>query len=206
MPSVVTLGVADALTGSEGNNCIAATAKVGDTIKMGNNRLTVRSLSWISIRCRNPSFPIRALLVPIAQVNSEARMEIPDGWDALKLSDILKSGRVVLHAFNKTIDSHLLLATVDRSTIKSLEDYVKSRQYEVTGRDKGTARAYMFTIIEGEREVVIATAYTSPANFEDRREQFGQIIGTLKGLRALPAELPTTPAASAEELTESAKP
>lgn len=64
----------------------------------------------------------------------------------------------------------------------------------------------MFTIIEGDREVVIATVYTSPANFDDPPAQFGQIIGTLKGLRAPPTEMPTTSAASAEALTGLPKP
>lgn len=230
IPGGLAQTLVDAATSSEGNNCVASTAKVGDTISIGSNRLTVKSLSGTSYRCTNPSFPIRALLVPIAQATSEARMDVPDGWTARQLTDVQKAGRIVLHAYNKTIDSHLMLATIDRSTVRGTEDYVKSRRagnlsrlldakasditpltingapawrYEVTGREKNVGVSYLFTVLEGDKEIVVASAFTSPANFSDHRTEFAQIADTISGLRAA---APTASEPPAAQGAEAAKP
>jgi hypothetical protein len=55
----------DAITGARGDNCVAAGAKVGDTIRLTTGGYaSVVSLSGPSPRCTQPEFPIRALLQP----------------------------------------------------------------------------------------------------------------------------------------------
>jgi hypothetical protein len=64
IPGSVTGAVSDTLTGSEGSNCVGAQARVGDTIRLpGGGRGVVKSLSGTSIRCTQPEYPIRALLI-----------------------------------------------------------------------------------------------------------------------------------------------
>jgi len=63
IPGSVMGGITDAVTGSEGNNCVGASAKVGDKVRMpGGGSATVKSLSGTSMRCASPEMPIRALL------------------------------------------------------------------------------------------------------------------------------------------------
>ena len=64
IPGSVIASVSDSITGAEGNHCVSASAKVGDTVRMpGNGRATVKSLSGTSVRCQDPALPIRAMLV-----------------------------------------------------------------------------------------------------------------------------------------------
>ncbi len=63
IPGKLIDSAADALTGSEGQHCVAIGAKVGDKIRLpGGGQATVKSLSGTSMRCSNPQIPIRALL------------------------------------------------------------------------------------------------------------------------------------------------
>lgn len=65
VPGSVTSAVSDAITGDEGENCVAAYVKVGDAIRMPDGSIgTIKSLSGKSVRCNNPAQPIRALIVP----------------------------------------------------------------------------------------------------------------------------------------------
>lgn len=55
--------VIDSLVGGEGQHCVSETAKVGDKIRLQDNRIgVVKSLSGITSRCKNPNMPVRALL------------------------------------------------------------------------------------------------------------------------------------------------
>lgn len=64
IPGNVVGAVSDGLTGAEGQHCVAAHAKVGDSINLpGGGRGVVKSLSGTSMRCTQPEMPIRALLV-----------------------------------------------------------------------------------------------------------------------------------------------
>lgn len=56
----------DSLSGAEGNHCVFAGAKVGDSIILPNSGApwTVVSVSGTSSRCTDPSHPIRAKLAP----------------------------------------------------------------------------------------------------------------------------------------------
>jgi hypothetical protein len=101
IPGSVTGKISDALTGSEGDQCVKATAKVGDVIKSPNgNTATIKSLSGKSSRCRNPELPIRALLVFNYSFSSKAGIDVPDGFEQKPLTDIQRFNGNLLHAEN----------------------------------------------------------------------------------------------------------
>lgn len=64
IPGSVTGAISDSITGAEGAHCVRANAKLGDPIRLpGGGQGTIKSLSGTSMRCTNPEYPIRALLV-----------------------------------------------------------------------------------------------------------------------------------------------
>ena len=122
LPGSVTGKIADSITGAEGENCVGPNAKVGDTISVpGRGLMTIKSLSGTSSRCTSDVFPIRAMLEPssavLTQNTSNARIDLPDGWESKPPTDVMKAGGTVLYALNRTIDSGLLLSTAKRSGI-----------------------------------------------------------------------------------------
>lgn len=66
IPGSVTAAVSDKLTGSEGENCVTSTTRVGDRVTWKGQTMLVKSLSGTSSRCSDPNLPIRALLAPEA--------------------------------------------------------------------------------------------------------------------------------------------
>lgn len=55
----------DAITGAEGNNCLPESAAVGMRVLVPDQPpVIVKSLSGKSSRCKDPRYPIRALVVP----------------------------------------------------------------------------------------------------------------------------------------------
>lgn len=87
IPGSVTSKIGDALTGSEGDSCVAATAKVGDTISsVSGNTAVIKSLSGTSSRCQIPELPIRALLQFNYSFSSKAGIELPDGFKPKELN------------------------------------------------------------------------------------------------------------------------
>ena len=63
IPGSMIDAASDAITGSEGASCVGGAAKIGDKVQIPGQKLgTVKSLSGTSIRCKQPEFPIRALL------------------------------------------------------------------------------------------------------------------------------------------------
>lgn len=74
LPGSVTGAVSDAVTGSEGENCVGPNAKVGDNIRLPNGDIkSIKSLSGTSVRCTNPTLPIRALLVSLTSTPTPAQ-------------------------------------------------------------------------------------------------------------------------------------
>jgi hypothetical protein len=101
IPGSVTGKISDAITGSKGDHCVTATAKVGDVIKRPNgNSATIESLSGTSSRCRDPKLPIRASLVFNYSFSSKAGMDVPDGFEQKPLTDIQRFNGFLLHAVN----------------------------------------------------------------------------------------------------------
>lgn len=67
IPGSLIESTSDAMTGAEGKNCVGDSAKVGDKVLIpGQTPATIKSLSGTSIRCKDPRYPVRALLIPDA--------------------------------------------------------------------------------------------------------------------------------------------
>jgi hypothetical protein len=75
IPGGLISGIADKMTGAEGEHCVAASARLGDRIRVGDTQWVVKSLSGTSSRCNAPQFPIRARLEPYL-TEEELRAEI----------------------------------------------------------------------------------------------------------------------------------
>lgn len=150
IPGSVISGVSDSITGAEGTNCVGASAKVGDTVRLpGNGRATVKSLSGTSIRCTNPELPIRALLAysdeasvapksgqvvatpaspKPSPVVSKASFTFPDGWTNTPLTEQMIATGGVVYGINRTSDIGLLLSTTKRDGIGDLTEFAKARR------------------------------------------------------------------------------
>lgn len=63
VPGSAVSAISDTFTGAEGNNCVGPNTKVGDRISVpGMKTATVKTLSGTSVRCTDPTYPVRALL------------------------------------------------------------------------------------------------------------------------------------------------
>ncbi|MEI7430577.1 MAG: hypothetical protein WCL27_08980 [Betaproteobacteria bacterium] len=128
LPGSVTSKISDAITGSEGENCVSDRATVGDRISVNGKFMVVKSLSGTSSRCTNVDYPIRALLEPssdpVPQSNTQAKIDLPDGWESRPPSDVAKNNGTIMRAYNRTIDSWLQISVVKRSAVTDIEKYV----------------------------------------------------------------------------------
>jgi hypothetical protein len=150
IPGSVTSAISDAVTGSEGNNCVGQQVAVGGVVKLSNGGYAkVKSLSGTSSRCPDSNMPIRAMLEPIpvgeqftppvslgnapfvaqqisnVPVTTEARLELSDDWVPKEITEDQKKRKIVLLAGNKELKATLLLSTTQSSEIETGETVTK---------------------------------------------------------------------------------
>src|ERR1700693_5644125 len=132
LPGSVTSAISDAVTGSEGSNCVGPNAKIGDNIRPPNSSvMTIKTLSGTSSRCTQPEFPIRALLEPSTTptsgaapaFTSKAGIDLPDGWAPIPVTDQLKARGYFFQAVNRTIDAGLLMSSGKREGVTDMLEY-----------------------------------------------------------------------------------
>jgi len=136
LPGSVTGAISDAVTGSEGSNCVGPNAKVGDNIRLPTGVMTIKSLSGTSSRCTQPEFPIRALLEPstvstqsgASVFSSKAGIDLPDGWEPMQLNDSVKAKGYFFQARNRTIDAGLLMSASKRAGVTDMLEFAKTRK------------------------------------------------------------------------------
>lgn len=150
LPGNVTGAITDAVTGSEGTNCVGSNAIVGSTIRVpGGSPMVVKSLSGTSSRCTQPEFPIRAMLVapeasnlavlpvpsstPIASVKapiftSTAGIDLPDGWAPMEMTSAIKEKGYFFMASNRTVNAGLLMSVSKRAGITDMLEFAKAKQ------------------------------------------------------------------------------
>jgi hypothetical protein len=138
IPGSVISSVSDAITGSEGSNCVGEKAKVGDKVRLpGGGVGTIKSLSGTSVRCTNPEMPIRALLVfdddktvttPSIPYALKINLSLPAGWERKALTEPMIMRNVILFATNRTIDSGVYLFAEKREGITDLMEYAYTRR------------------------------------------------------------------------------
>jgi len=142
IPGSMTGKITDALTGSEGENCVGPNAKVGDTIRLPNGNLsTVKSLSGTSSRCTQPEFPIRAMLTPKVTPTSDlnryiakAGIDLPSGWEPIELPERQRANGFFFGAKNSSLDAGLGLSARKREGIADMLTYFKSRRDDQISR------------------------------------------------------------------------
>jgi len=156
IPGSVTSAISDAITGSEGSNCVGQQVAVGGIVRLSNGGYArVKSLSGTSSRCPDPNMPIRAMLEPIPlgekftppsgsngapilsqEINNrplttEARLELSDDWVQKDIPEALQKRRMVLIAGNKKLGAILYLSTAPQSELltgeKMAENLLKSQ-------------------------------------------------------------------------------
>jgi hypothetical protein len=137
-------GASDALTGSEGANCVGANAKVGDKVRLpGGGVGTIKSLSGTSVRCTNPELPIRALLEfpddkttppPPTPYATRLGLTLPAGWEQKALTQPMIIGNGVLYAINRTTDTGVLLSASKREGITDLMEFAITRRANQANR------------------------------------------------------------------------
>lgn len=143
--------IADALSGSEGENCVGANAKVGDKIRVpGSKVLVVKSISGTSYRCTNPALPIRALIVEdseevlspqrdiqkVSLVTSRAGLRLPARWESFAPNEEEAKRGIVLNGINKSNLARLTLYSERREGVADMLAYSN----QVRARDARSLR------------------------------------------------------------------
>ena len=61
IPGALIQAASDSITGASGEHCVGNAAYVGQTIKLTDGHTgTVKSVSGVSSRCQDPTYPVRA--------------------------------------------------------------------------------------------------------------------------------------------------
>jgi hypothetical protein len=142
VPGSVTGKISDAVTGSEGENCVTTTAKVGDKISLpGGSIGTITSLSGTSSRCGDAALPIRAKIVPDAPGASpvvanaapvpdkdKIAFTTPTGYTANTLTAAQKAANTIAVLVNHTLDVGVAVIAEARSGITDTKDYAQTKQ------------------------------------------------------------------------------
>jgi hypothetical protein len=116
IPGSVVGKIGDAITGSEGENCVAEKAKVGDVLTSPTgNTAVIKSLSGTSGRCPKPELPIRAKLEFTYSFSSKAGIEIPEGYEQKLLNETQRFAGMLLKAENSASRTGFLVSTRRRA-------------------------------------------------------------------------------------------
>lgn len=121
----------DAISGSEGANCVSEGVKVGDSVLLNGVAMKVKSLSGTSMRCGDEKLPIRALLEidnsPQVSATTEAKIELPDTWENKTLTPAMKADAGVMFATNRAMNASLGLFALpkERISMPDLNDWAK---------------------------------------------------------------------------------
>jgi len=116
VPGSVTRGIRDAITGSEGENCVGTSAKVGDvlTSPTGNTAI-VKSLSGTSSICQDPHLPIRARLEFKYSFSSKAGIELPNTFKAREITSFQRYNGMLLNVIDERKRMGVVVTAVPRA-------------------------------------------------------------------------------------------
>ena len=129
IPGSVTSAIGDAITGAEGDTCVAETAKVGDTFRSPNGNVsTIKSLSGTTSRCAKAELPIRALVEysMSSSFTSKAGIDLPEGYVPQSLTNLHRFNGYLLRATNSATDSGVLVTSTKREVISDMTNYVSN--------------------------------------------------------------------------------
>jgi hypothetical protein len=185
--------------------------------------------------CKNSQFPIRAKLEFNYAFSSKAGIDIPDEFEQKTLTNDQRFDGYILFAENSrenfgvtvsarpreyVADTLELLyglaknmeSTLDGGTNGDPErteiDGMPAWRIEVTGKRRGffgQRYTYMYTAIEGDKEIVVINTYSLTDDYEKRKAGLRKISESVRGLKTTVAESGPQPAESqAEAATEAA--
>jgi len=180
---------------------------------LNGNTAKIKSLSGTSSRCTNQDLPIRALIEYTSIFQTKAKLNVPDEFEQKPLTDtetfqgnFLKG----LNPYNKTglfaatrkrdtvPDLNALLRTIAEGQVKRLEDATSGNdeqtqlngmrvwRFEVTGKLKGIfgqRYTYLYTMIEGDEEYILITAWSPVDDFPKAKETFNKISASVSGIK-----------------------
>ena len=184
IPGSVTRKIGDALTGSEGENCVAATAKVGDKLtSYAGNTATIVSLSGTSSTCRDEKLPIRAKLEFHYTFSSKAGIELPDTFSNKELNPTQRFNGLILRAIDEkrnlgvTVsarprkagnDGGVFAKNIGDNMMKTVEDGKLSSPEELTINGM---HAYRFQA-EGKNKGMFGRSFTYVVTVLEGNEEF----------------------------------
>lgn len=133
----------------------------------------------------------------------------PAGWAAQAITPDLKNKAVRFYAINQTIDAGVMVSTIKRSAVSDFKTYVESTRRNAISQGAGAVPTevefsqeggkqvarygvqssvqslrlrYGYTVIEGQTEIAIVTAWTSDANYEAVEQTLQDLTGRLSGI------------------------
>lgn len=192
----------DLLTGSHGEFCVSKTTKVGDVTRspIGNTK-TVMTLSGISSRCNNPEMPIRAMVELELNFVLKIGFELPESYVTERLSDFDKFNGTVLIATATETKASIRVEALERQSTKDIlilaDEYrndlglaigdvlapiisetkvkgVRVVRIEALSNVESNP-SFLYTIMEGLKEVFVIKATSKTANFKANRSDFIKI-------------------------------
>jgi len=142
IPGAAIDAIADAISGSEGENCVGSNVKVGDKITLsGGGGGVVKSLSGTSYRCTNPALPIRAMVVvrsaedpsppespKATNTPSRVGLRLPKGWESYPPSEPEAARGIVLNAIDRTTQTRVTLYSEKRQGAGDMVKYSEAKR------------------------------------------------------------------------------
>lgn len=151
---------------------------------------------------------------PSSLPSTNARIDVPDGWEKRGLSPTLIALGGTQFMTNKTTDSGFVMFTTKNPSITDVNSFIKTRiatqmnnlenstskdivqtsiggmsvtQVEVTGNlrvGQKPSITYLLTFYEGADEVLLISFWSNAANFPSHKEGFQKMLNTISGISA----------------------
>ena len=185
IPGPVIDAIGDAISGAEGENCVPATARVGDKMLMPGGKVgEIRSISGSTYRCSNPDLPLRARVevssysprAPLdnqasqpktapPKLNTSARMQLPAGWESTLLTSGNEADGAVLNAIDRSTGSRFTLFAYKREGVTDMTAFAASKRAWQASYFNNTQQSEVVPLVVNGvpawRYVVSGTSYSN---------------------------------------------
>ena len=204
--------------GGEGDYCVGKEDKLG-AVKVllpnpNGHTATIKSISGKSSQCKNPLYPIRAVLELTYSYTSKAVIHLPEGYESKSLTDTQKwqggllsaafpAKKIGFYVFTRKrtavsdpaalargVETSLSSRLVDAKTSNDEQLKVSSMnawRFEVTGKTKGIFGekvTYLVTVLEGDQEYVTHNVWAPTDNYDSEKVTLKQLAENISGINA----------------------
>lgn len=135
---------------------------------------------------------------------------LPDGWERKPLTEVMASDGGSVYALNPSVDAGVFVSAAKREGVTDLMAYAASRRsnqearllnpqstdivrfdingklalrFEVSGFVKGGMKVtYLYTIIEGDKQLAVVNAWTGALKFAQYRQHLESLAYKVSGL------------------------